>query len=493
MNTVNKKNFASGSITTAPSPATSGTSLVLTTGHGARMPAVPFYATLYPPNQLPTIENSEVVYVSARTTETLTIERAKRGTTAKTVEDGWQISNALYIEDLAPHAGEMSALLPMAQFTDMLPLDASAYDYYAGGGSVAHDTGDKMMGSASLRVITDGAGGFEGGAYDFSPAKNWTNKRFRIWVKCDDWNGLDLATIMISTSGFFDSFFFAHVNLGISSPQNNEWIEVLLDAHNFAGSGTPDWSTVNHIIFRAADDGGDPITFRWDGFGVFDRGPKGFVSITFDDGWGDNYTLAKPILDKFGIRGTHYIIPELLGETSRMTQAQVDDLHRQGHEISGHGATSLVDLTISDGIDYVEEYLRYVKTWAVEHGYRGQDLWAYPNGNSTPEIQDTVLKYFSVARALGVCGQPTSAVNPRHVSARTVVGTSDTSAGLIAEIDAAITGQDWLILVFHHITSGAATVDTEFSAANFEAVLQHIYDEGYACFPVGETIRRLTT
>lgn len=96
----NIKDFATALIATAPSPATSGTSLVLATGMGARMPAVPFNATVHPDGQLPTLDNAEKVLVTARTTDTLTITRAQGGTSAQSIAAGWRLSNTIFAGDV---------------------------------------------------------------------------------------------------------------------------------------------------------------------------------------------------------------------------------------------------------------------------------------------------------------------------------------------------------------------------------------------------------
>lgn len=85
------KNFAHGTVVTAPSPATSGTSIVLSSGDGALMPAVPFNAVIAPSTpQEPNVLNSEVVRVTARpgAADTFTIARAQEGSTARTVIAG---------------------------------------------------------------------------------------------------------------------------------------------------------------------------------------------------------------------------------------------------------------------------------------------------------------------------------------------------------------------------------------------------------------------
>ncbi len=78
------KNFAVSLVATAPSPATSGTSLVVTAGQGSRFPAVPFNAIIWP-GGVATPANAEVVRVTAISTDTFTITRAQEGSTARTV------------------------------------------------------------------------------------------------------------------------------------------------------------------------------------------------------------------------------------------------------------------------------------------------------------------------------------------------------------------------------------------------------------------------
>lgn len=96
----NVKNLAASFVATAPSPATSGTSLVVTAATGANFPTAPFYATLTPTGSLSTPTTSEIVLVTAVSTDTLTITRAQKSTTAKTVAVGWVITNGIYVEDV---------------------------------------------------------------------------------------------------------------------------------------------------------------------------------------------------------------------------------------------------------------------------------------------------------------------------------------------------------------------------------------------------------
>lgn len=101
---MNFKNLALGYVATAPSPATTGTSLVLGSGEGARFPQPStdgnFYVTAMPPGENPNVSNSEILQVTARSTNTLTIVREQGDTTAKTIEAGWIILQSIYKENI---------------------------------------------------------------------------------------------------------------------------------------------------------------------------------------------------------------------------------------------------------------------------------------------------------------------------------------------------------------------------------------------------------
>ncbi len=86
-------NFAYSTVATAPSPATSGTSLVVHAGDGALFPAVPFNAVVWPSGAQPLSTNAEIVRVTVRSTDTLTITRTQESTSARSIVAGDQIAN----------------------------------------------------------------------------------------------------------------------------------------------------------------------------------------------------------------------------------------------------------------------------------------------------------------------------------------------------------------------------------------------------------------
>lgn len=94
------KNFAYSTVATAPSPATTGTSLVVAAGGGAKFPAVSFNAVVWPAGANPLTTNAEIVRVTAIATDTFTITRTQESTSARSIVVGDQIAAAVTAKTL---------------------------------------------------------------------------------------------------------------------------------------------------------------------------------------------------------------------------------------------------------------------------------------------------------------------------------------------------------------------------------------------------------
>lgn len=167
------KNFAISTVVTAPSPATSGTTLVVTTGEGARFPAVPFNATVCAAGQIPTPGTAEVVRVTARSSDTLTVTRAQESSTARSIITGDYIAatiSAKTITDL--ESGTNFPLITTGSCTvSDLTAAASGYiNFYTASGLVGriHASGAFSWGGtydAGTSAIVVGPAGGVGTAF----------------------------------------------------------------------------------------------------------------------------------------------------------------------------------------------------------------------------------------------------------------------------------------------------------------------------------------
>lgn len=67
--------------------------------------------------------------------------------------------------------------------------------------------------------------------------------------------------------------------------------------------------------------------------------PENPVVMTFDDGYGDAYAIATPILQQFGMVGTFFIIPGFMGSPGYLTWEQASAMLGAGMEIENHSMT----------------------------------------------------------------------------------------------------------------------------------------------------------
>lgn len=68
------------------------------------------------------------------------------------------------------------------------------------------------------------------------------------------------------------------------------------------------------------------------------------VLLTFDDGYQDNFSIAAPILEKYRLVATFYVVTDQIGSGEYMTWDQVTELDRRGMDIGSH-TCSHPDLT----------------------------------------------------------------------------------------------------------------------------------------------------
>ena len=77
------------------------------------------------------------------------------------------------------------------------------------------------------------------------------------------------------------------------------------------------------------------------------RLPRHAVVLTFDDGYEDNYTVAWPLMRKYGYVGTFNLVYDSLSLPGHMNRAQARQLAADGNEIGSH-TVSHSDLTSLD-------------------------------------------------------------------------------------------------------------------------------------------------
>ena len=126
------------------------------------------------------------------------------------------------------------------------------------------------------------------------------------------------------------------------------------------------------------------------------------VIITFDDGYENIFTYAFPIMERYGLKGTIYVITKSLGYESFVSVDQLKTLSAAGWEIGSHTMTH-PDLTTLSPSQLEEELLG--SRLRLEE-VLGMEIYsiAYPYGLFNSEVANSALKHgYLTAMGLGLC------------------------------------------------------------------------------------------
>jgi peptidoglycan/xylan/chitin deacetylase (PgdA/CDA1 family) len=179
------------------------------------------------------------------------------------------------------------------------------------------------------------------------------------------------------------------------------------------------------------------------------------ISITFDDGWETDYSIAAPLLMKDGIRSTHYLVTGLLGDPAYMSLDQVKALKSSGQQIACHTVTH-ADLSVIPATQLNSE-LEGCRQFFLHEDLGDTKDFAAPYGRTNPTATAVINQFFRSAR--NTDGDISNGVNdadlnlPSNFNARNIIGVTVRNTTTIAELKQAvqytIEHKAWLVLTYH--------------------------------------------
>jgi peptidoglycan/xylan/chitin deacetylase (PgdA/CDA1 family) len=272
--------------------------------------------------------------------------------------------------------------------------------------------------------------------------------------------------------------------------------------------GSPTRSAITEWEITCQDDG-TTTTMNLVGIDIVGTGSGGFgttgvVSITFDDGYISQYTIAKHVLADYGYQATFLPIVDRLGASgSFMSIGQLQNLERfYQHEVGVHANT----LTNHDGYGSLtsiqaEADMRAAFEYHAANGI-GRDNFAYPGGHFTP-FDIAAAKLFTCGRTTGPTGfeirheslAPQNRLRLKSISRVGGVGGVPVSDFTDTDgyLDQCADEKTWLIITLHNITAGAAASAYDCSQSDLSALLAGIESRGLTVATLGQVMRGISS
>jgi peptidoglycan/xylan/chitin deacetylase (PgdA/CDA1 family) len=225
--------------------------------------------------------------------------------------------------------------------------------------------------------------------------------------------------------------------------------------------------------------------------------PRGYISLTYDDGLASQLDIAAPQLERAGFRGTFY----LTWNNMKDRAADWAALARHGHELANHSVSHPCDLQ-HEGVDnFKARQIDPLQRWLRQtEGLKRSRDYAYPCdvtnlGRGTPNQQaDTyahLLQSAGILRARTSEGPPNSLQWTEGAPFRLqalAFGYDTKDASVVKDyLTQAVKEARWAILVFHQIGNGRPS-DGVISPNAHEQLLNDIVEMGVPCGTVQSAI-----
>ncbi len=225
---------------------------------------------------------------------------------------------------------------------------------------------------------------------------------------------------------------------------------------------------------------------------ITERQPAPFkeplISVTFDDGWESIYQNAYPLLARYDIPTTQYLIASLFDDVNYMSIDQAKDMQAHGHEIASHTLTH-ADLVDSDDYQLSRELSESRAILSKNFGQIRE--FATPEGHYDDRVLSAIARYYRSHRNTDADPRTISDVDynteanfkPYNIIAYAVRATT-TSADIDNLIKAVKAKNAWLVLVYHQVE----TQDNYYtvSPSVFESQLIQIKHSGLKTVTVGQ-------
>jgi len=197
---------------------------------------------------------------------------------------------------------------------------------------------------------------------------------------------------------------------------------------------------------------------------------RGIISFTFDDGYKSIVNVVLPLMDRYGFRGTAYVVIDKVGKKGHMDSQDISTLRNHGWEIGSHGCgCENFVVTSWFSMDRIRHELSFSQFLL------GASTFSSPHGAYNQSINELIKEYYQAHRTTDLGLNDRTNFDPyglKSVSPMTCTSLSE----LKAWVDRAIEEDAWLIFTFHSFDQCLNWVDSlwDYDGEKFGELLDYI-------------------
>jgi peptidoglycan/xylan/chitin deacetylase (PgdA/CDA1 family) len=223
-------------------------------------------------------------------------------------------------------------------------------------------------------------------------------------------------------------------------------------------------------------------SFAYQGFA------RPLVSITDDDGFASFYANGLPVLQKYGLPATAYIISSYINQPDYVTSAQLNTLASSGIEIGSHSVDH-ANLSILTNSQQTTELQSSQATLQNAVGVPITD-YAAPYGAYNQQIASTAQNYYQTYRGTVAGYNAKNNFDAMNLLVQNVTNTT-TVADVQNWLQQAAATNTWLILVYHEIDTNPTDATFNALPANFDAQMATVKNSGLTVKTVNQALNEI--
>ncbi|MFE4812793.1 polysaccharide deacetylase family protein [Peribacillus simplex] len=212
------------------------------------------------------------------------------------------------------------------------------------------------------------------------------------------------------------------------------------------------------------------------------------VTVIWDDGWNEDYSLIFPYMKSLGVKGCTALISSFVGVRSEyMNMTKINEMKEYGWDFLSHTVNhlNLANLSYAD----IEKELRDSKASLIAKGLDIESV-VYPLNSYNKDVLEIARKYYKYAFAKDEANNKTfinyAPVNQYAIYRLTLESPLSLNKSVI---DAAIANNGWLVLMGHsHYYKESMYPDTSLFPGKWDVNLQNAKDNIEYCIAQGVSI-----